>query len=244
MEEKWRKNYDKAEEYWGEGDEYQNCIKYATKAIEEGCKEINLYENLALSYLESKMYQECIVAVGIILKMDKDNYTMRGARADCYNHLGQIENEFKDYDYMIKDRPFDEENYSHRGICLSKLGKHKRAIYDLDVAEKAGSIGINGYLHRGISHLALGKIKNVKTDVEKYMEKVDERYKIFNRINSNNTFEHDYSDVIALLSKAIDLYKNDVELYTLRIDCYKRNNQQKEADSDSKQLHKLYPHAE
>jgi tetratricopeptide (TPR) repeat protein len=229
--EKWEEYLDEAGEAWEE-ENFSECIKWSTKAIDAGCREIKIYSLRGYCNLEIGNYREAVHDLDIYLVKKKGDLMMTLMRGIAHLNLQNLNQALADFNKALKKLTDDKDAYYYRGVTLSYLEKHKMAIKDLDKAVKLGCNEELLYRQRGLSHYCLNQLEAAKNDLIKHTKLRDTDAPCFFILGKIEQESGNLKKAIKYISRAIYIDGEKSEYYISRMHLYLQTDQGEKSTAD------------
>ena len=243
-------------QFLSEGKNYQ-AITALTQAIEIEPKYAEAYIKRGIAYYYLAHYKEAIADYTQTLSLKQYSADAYASRGDAYRALGDIPSAITDYTASLKKRK-NARVMSKRAEVYLETGKINEAIVDYLYIVKHRPSAI-AYYNRGrayykkflISDETDETLKLALADFDKAIEMQPRfaiaylsRGDIYGHLGQQKTKESDYSQVVDLLTDAIQNWQNEahelIPIYLWRAIAYKKSNYTDKAANDIEKVHELF----
>lgn len=221
--------------------EYITAVSNATKCIDSGCTEIDIYSIRGMSYFYLGKYNESVEDLSIYLAEINLDYEIRMNRGLGYKNLGEEQKAMDDYNQSIKEAPNYGNCFLNRGYLYYSQKNYPAAISDFCNAENYGSASEDMYWRRAVAYYNSEDIENSMKDLNKATHLDPERASTHALMGKIEFEKQQYDKAIHSLSKAIYLNENDHESYDSRMIAYYYIKKYRESVADGNHLLKLFP---
>jgi len=193
------------------------ALKDFSKAIEVEPQNYKPYSFRGLLYSAMKDHQSAIndltSAIELCTRNNECAYSDYYSRGESYRLLGQVDKAIEDYTKAIEIRPIEAKIYQRRGkLLLLQKQEINLALADFDKAVSLDSTNAGYFQQRGVTLYFKGVLEKNKDYIAKGI--ID-------------------------LGKAIELDPEDIDLYEVRSEAYKRIGETKKAEDDRNKAEEL-----
>ncbi|MGE5405987.1 MAG: RDD family protein [Candidatus Saccharibacteria bacterium] len=241
----------KAEDAYN-AENYEEAVKYYTKAIDDGEESADTYQKRGDSYQQLSQYNEAIDDYSRALKEGGDDPDLYLSRGDCYHELAEYKSALVDYtDYVDEaqdpssstddDKHWVEVGYCSRAQVYIHMGQNDKALAELKLAIEIDPQYYSALVTRGDLYLDMGQPQLAIADYTSCIDsEPEDTYAYQSRAKAYLQLK-DYANALADANYAIEIDPELAESYVVRASIHKVMKNVKEAKADYSKALSLDP---
>ena len=196
--------------------DYEEAIAYYTKALEQGLRPPEVYNNRGNAHLRINKIDEAIGDFSQAIELKPDFAKAYNNRGNAYVDKGDFTEAIKDFTNSIQLKPDFAEAYKNRGTAYLNKGNFDLALKDFDKAVQLVPDEADFYISRGGAYSIAGDFDNAIKDLNESIKLNLNEPDAYLLRGIAYTKKREFDKAIADFNKAIELKQDYANAYFCR----------------------------